>query len=137
MTAAQLGAPITDTRELLHRAIRQIWAEDNKVSSQNFKPMPNDHGLLSVNQASKADAATTLAHAQNANLAPVAVMSVSLDDVTAAGLSAHEDPVDGNPAHAVLNFTALDRKGVEKAAKKLRAAAFAHAIHPAGLALSY
>ncbi len=43
---------ITDADELLFRQVNPNWIREGRVSSQAFRPMPKDEGLLSVDRGS-------------------------------------------------------------------------------------
>ena len=108
---------------LLLRQIHPSFIQDGRVTSQAFRPTPKDESLLSVDDG---DRVTAEASWQRFITSPacksVGVQALSLAECTAQELSLIED---GNPhtEHCSIDFTAFEKKTIEKKSKLLRAKA--------------
>ncbi|MFA7607887.1 MAG: hypothetical protein WCY08_15015 [Rhodocyclaceae bacterium] len=108
---------------LLLRQIHPSFIQDGRVTSQAFRPTPKDECLLSVENG---DHVTAEASWQRFITNPFC-KSVGVQAVSLAECMAEELPVieDGNPhpEHCSIDFTAFDKKAIEKKSKLLRAQA--------------
>lgn len=108
---------------MLHRQVNPSWIQNNRVTSQAFKPTPKDKGLLSVYDGDKITAEEAWEHFTT-TLKFESVGSLAL---TVRECSDNELPVEPKPEqfpeHVVINFTAFGGNQVEKKAKKLRSIA--------------
>lgn len=106
---------------LLLRQIHPSFIQDGRVTSQAFRPTPKDEFLLSVDDG---DRVTAEASWQRF-IANPACTSVGVQALSEAECTAEELPVleDGNPhpEHCSVDFTAFDKKAIEKKSKLLRA----------------
>jgi hypothetical protein len=94
--------------------------EDGHVMSVAFRPFPKDAGLLSVYDGSQIKAETAFAHyTTSLGFASVGVWSVSVGECDELRLPARPEPRDYSPAHAVIDFTGLERRQVEARSKLL------------------
>jgi hypothetical protein len=111
MAANPLGPPITDPTVEVHRQIHPVhWKQEGRPSSQNFKPMPKDDGLLSL-------ADGRLRTAEDAHRFAVEVQG--LDSIGSWTLpvrafndhavTVNEDSSAADPAHAVADYRGLTR----------------------------
>lgn len=111
---------------LLHRQVHPDFVQQNEVSSQvfeatsaAFKPTPKDDNKLSVYNGGKYSAKEAFDHF-TANYSSRGVLSVSVAETTALGLSSEEDniPFDG---HAYIDFSTLTSENQKKTkAKQLK-----------------
>jgi hypothetical protein len=104
---------------LLHRQINPAWIQNERVTSQAFKPTPKDGNELSVYDGDLISAEGSWQHFTEQGMKSVGVLAVSVTEAQACGVNARPDP-EPFPEHAVIDFTGLSSNQVEKAAKKLR-----------------
>ena len=106
---------------LLLRQVHPNFFPDGEVSSQAFFPFPKDDGKLSVYDGDQIAADASHRHyTANLGLQSAGVWAVTGEEVGSVGLSFRPDPVEGNPAHAVVDFGVLAEKECRKLAKRLR-----------------
>ncbi|WP_334033329.1 hypothetical protein [Burkholderia orbicola] len=106
---------------LLLRQVHPNFFPDGEVSSQAFFPFPKDDGKLSVYDGDQIAADASHRHyTANLGLQSAGVWAVNGEEVGSVGLSFRPDPVEGNPAHAVVDFGVLAEKECRKVAKRLR-----------------
>lgn len=114
-----------------YRQIHPSFFKNGGVTSQAFKPMPKDEGLLSLYNSDHFDPETSYTHftAQTneftgANLESAGVLASHIEDFASCTLTVIEDnmPFQG---HASADFRNLEKKDVETKAKKLRDQAWA------------
>jgi hypothetical protein len=111
---------LTDPEELLYRQVHSSWRKpDGSFSSQVFKPTPKDKGCMSVDRSSKVSAQTSFEHHQSFGVS-VAVLGVTVGEVTDVGLSSIDDVLVDKPAHAYIDMTGKSRGQIEGLAGKLR-----------------
>lgn len=109
---------LDDETELLFRQVHPAFVRDGRVGSQAFRPTPKDQRLLSVARASLTTSSAAFElHTACLKLASAGTWSVSVAECTALGLQARPDPIAQgpcpDPAHAVVDFTALTNSKVE------------------------
>lgn len=108
---------------LLLRQIHPSFVQDGRVTSQAFRPTPKDEFLLSVDDGDRVSAEAS----RRRFIANPACKSVGVQAVSQAECAAQALPViaDGNPhpEHCSVDFTAFDKKSIEKISKLLRAQA--------------
>lgn len=106
---------------LLFRQVHPNFFPDGEVSSQAFFPFPKDDGKLSMYDGDQTAADASYQHYTiQLRLESAGVWAVNGAEVGSVGLSFRSDPVEGNPAHAVVDFGALDEKECRKLAKRLK-----------------
>lgn len=106
---------------LLLRQVHPNFYPDGEVSSQAFFPFPKDDGRLSVYDGDSITAEESFRHyTQAQGLKSVGVWAVSGAEVKSVNLTYHSDPVDGNEAHAAINFGNFAERDCRKLAKKLK-----------------
>ena len=118
---------IRNPDELLLRQVNPNWVREGRVSSQAFRPMPKDNGLLSVDRATLITAEDShRLFTEALGLASVGTWAVTVAECTAQSLVVLEDPLTSppekvpNPAHAVILFAAVLSKGqIESKGQKL------------------
>lgn len=110
---------------LLLRQVHPSFVQDGRVTSQAFRPTPKDEFHLSVDNGDRLTAEAAWRRF-TADLActSAGVQAVSQSDCTAQALPVIEDGRP-NPEHCSIDFSAFDKKTIEKQAKLLRAAAAA------------
>jgi len=108
---------------LLLRQIHPGFIQDGRVTSQAFRPTPKDEFLLSVDDGDRVSAeASWQRFITNPACKSVGVQALSQAECTAQELAVIED---GEPhsEHCSVDFTAFDKKSIEKKSKVLRAQA--------------
>lgn len=108
---------------LLLRQIHPSFVQDGRVTSQAFRPTPKDELHLSVDNGDRltAEAAWCRFTADPA-CTSAGVQAVSQSDCAAQALPVIEDGRP-HPEHCSIDFSAFEKKAIEKKAKLLRAAA--------------
>lgn len=138
------GEKLSLPEELLFRQIYPNWlVEDGLPSSQAFYPWRTvDDGCLSTDRSSLTSAENSYLLATSSppsgfGLNSVSVWGLSVDDVTANGLSAWSDPVaetaekPANPAHALIEFGDIPPNKWKHLARLLKARAIKRGcLHP-------
>ena len=110
---------LTDTEELLHRHVHPQFDRDGQLTSQIFftRAQPAE---VSVNRGSMLTQEASYELACQMGTPPTCgCCSVSVGECDSLSLQAWEDPIDENPAHAVIDMDHLNRKARETAAKQL------------------
>ena len=107
------------SQTLLLRQIHPSFVQKGRVTSQAFRPTPKDEHLLSVDNGDKIAAHAAWARFTSNSLhASAGVMAVSNEECTAQQLQVVEDGVP-YPEHCFLDFSAFEKKEVERKAKQL------------------
>lgn len=108
---------------LLLRQIHPNFIQDGRVTSQAFRPTPKDEFLLSVDDGDRINAESSWQRF----IANPACKSIGVQALAQAECTAQDLPVIENgephPEHCSIDFTAFDKKVIEKKAKLLRAQA--------------
>jgi len=108
---------------LLLRQIHPSFIQDGRVTSQAFRPTPKDEFLLSVDDGDRVTAeASWQRFITNPACKSVGVQALSQAECTAQALTVIKDG-DPHPEHCSVDFTAFDKKVIEKKSKLLRAQA--------------
>lgn len=112
----------------MYRQIRpgEHWMQAGLFTSLNFRPMPKDEGLLSVddgNRVSAEDSWACFTETTGGDSAGVAAFTAA--EAEACELPVTEDPLPENPAHCVTDFNAFSENQQVKKAKRLKNAALA------------
>lgn len=105
---------------LLLRQIHPGFVQNGRVTSQAFRPTPKDEGLLSVDNNDRIEAeASWQRFIANPVCRSIGVQAVSRGECDTQDLPVIED---GQPysEHCSIDFTAFDKKAIEKKAKLLR-----------------
>lgn len=132
-------ALLTAIDEVLFRQVHPTFVRDGRPTSQAFKPTPKDAGRLSVSRSALCEASEAFAlYTETRQLDSAGVWGITVGECRDVGLEAHGDPLTSppdeysDPAHAVVDFTAIERrKEVEaKAALLLRQAVSRGCLHP-------
>ena len=108
----------TDTSELLFRQVHPSFLRDGRVGSQAFRPTAKDNKQLSVAQTSKTSAKAAFElHTACNKLASAGTWAVTVGECLALGLPVRPDeitePPCPDPAHAVIDFSALSNSKIE------------------------
>ena len=110
-----------NNQTLLLRQVHPNFFPDGEISSQAFFPFPKDDGKLSVYDGDQISAEAAYQHyTVTLGLESVGVWAVSGAETVSVGLTYQPDPVDGNPPHAIINFSACTEKECRKLAKRLK-----------------
>jgi hypothetical protein len=108
---------------LLLRQIHPSFVQDGRVTSQAFRPTPKDEFLLSVDDGDRVSAeASWQRFTANSACKSIGVQALSQAECAGQELAVIEDGVP-HPEHCSIDFTAFDKKIIEKKAKLLRAQA--------------
>ena len=108
---------------LLLRQIHPSFIQDGRVTSQAFRPTPKDEFLLSVDDGDRVTPeASWQRFTANLPYKSVGVQAVSQAECAAQDLCVIEDG-NPHPEHCSVDFTAFDKKAIEKKSKLLRAQA--------------
>ena len=108
---------------LLLRQIHPSFIQDGRVTSQAFRPTPKDEFLLSVDDGDRVTAeASWQRFITNPACKSFGVQALSQAECTAQELTVIEDGTP-HPEHCSVDFTAFDKKAIEKKSKLLRAQA--------------
>lgn len=109
-----------NNQTLLLRQVHPSFFPDGEISSQAFFPFPKDDGKLSVYDGDQITAEESHRHYTGQGLESIGVWAVNGEEVVSVGLTYRSDPVEGNDAHAVVDFCSLAEKECRKLAKRLK-----------------
>lgn len=108
---------------LLLRQIHPNFIQDGRVTSQAFRPTPKDEFLLSVDDGDRITAESSWQRfITNPACKSIGVQALAQAECNAQDLPVIEDG-EPHPEHCAIDFTAFDKKVIEKKAKVLRAQA--------------
>ena len=108
---------------LLFRQIHPSFVQEGRVTSQAFRPTPKDELHLSVDNGDNITAgAAWQRFTANTICASAGVQAVTNAHCADLDLPVIEDR-DPHPEHCSIDFSAFDKKTIEKKAKQLRAQA--------------
>lgn len=108
---------------LLLRQIHPSFVQDGRVTSQAFRPTPKDEFLLSVDDGDHVSAeASWQRFTANPACKSIGVQALSQAECAAQALPVIEDG-EPHPEHCSIDFTAFNKKVIEKKSKRLRAQA--------------
>ena len=108
---------------LLLRQVHPRFVQRDHVTSQAFTPRSTDRNRLSVYDGDQIEPEAAWRHyTTRQSLESEGVMAVTLAECTRLDLPVRPDP-EPFPEHAVIDFGALGRSAVSRAAKRLRDAA--------------
>lgn len=123
------GAEIVEAGELLLRQVCPAYVQEDRITSQVFKPKTSDAGLLSVHRRSLVESpAAACELALRKQVKTCGAVAVTVAEVGQAGLRSHDDPEDApipDPAHAVIDYRDRGSGAIETSAKRLRSFASA------------
>lgn len=106
---------------LLLRQIHPAFIQQDKVTSQAFRPTPKDEKLLSVDNGDQIQAtASWNRFVENPQCQSAGVMAVSFEECRSQELPVEQDGKP-YPEHCSINFNDLSNGQVNKKAKKLKA----------------
>lgn len=112
---------------LLHRIIKpDWWIQASSISSQAFRPTPEDDKLLSVYDGGQITPESAYNHyAGDPNKpSPTGVLSVTVAECDSTGLTAIPDP-DTFPEHVLIDFRKFGTNQIKRKSEALRDAAIA------------
>ena len=105
---------------LLLRQIHPSFIQNDRITSQAFRPTPKDEKKLSVYDGDLIDSVATFEHyTQELKLASVGVMGVTVDECNTLNLPCRHDP-EPFPEHAIIDFSDLAESAVTKKSKLLK-----------------
>lgn len=105
---------------LLHRQIPSVWVQEDRPTSQAFRPTEKDEGLLSTYDGDQISAPLSWRHYTVVlSLESYGVCSIAVAECSGLNLPVRPDP-DEFPEHVVVDFTTLGRSEMDRKAKKLR-----------------
>ncbi len=118
---------MTKTEQLFHRQVHPNFVVEDKISvqvfsisSQVFKPMGDDNGMLSTYNNNFFSPREAFEHfLKNPNVKSAGVCSVSRGECTAINLEVIDDnkPFQG---HSSIDMTALSKREIKVKSKELR-----------------
>ncbi|MEK7469682.1 MAG: hypothetical protein AAB074_20090 [Planctomycetota bacterium] len=119
------GKPrLTEAAESLFRQIHPKFFVPGTISSQAFRPGTEDEGMLSVSRGSLTTAKEAHALYTGKKGRPSdGVVDLAVQDFADQQLSVYEDPETApvvDPAHALVDFSALTKTEVKTVATRLR-----------------
>lgn len=92
---------------MLYRQIHPSWIQNNRVTSQAFRPTPKDKNKLSVYDGDLISAEESWKHhTVEKELESDGVMAVTVAECLQSGRIVTPDP-DEFPSHALINFEGL------------------------------
>lgn len=105
---------------LLLRQIHPAFIQQNKITSQAFRPTPKDEKQLSVDNGDKVEAAEAWARfVDNPQCKSAGVLAVSNQECTSQALKVIEDETP-YPEHCSIDFNDLSNGQINAKSKKLR-----------------
>jgi hypothetical protein len=105
---------------LLLRQIHRAFVQQGRVTLQAFRPTPKDEKRLSVYDGDQITPEGAWRHYTTVlELSSAGVLAVSVAECASLELPVEPDP-EPFPEHAVVDFSAVEARGIEKLAKKLR-----------------
>ena len=105
------------------RQVHPKFIQNGVVTSQAFRPTPKDKGKLSAYDGDQIGAESAWQHyANELGYDSHGVMGVLLALCASLDLSVNPDP-SPFPEHVLIDFTAFERRQIEKKSKKLKAMA--------------
>ena len=118
---------------ILLRQAHPNFVVEGKLTSQAFYPFPKDDKKLSVYDGDQITPADSFQHfTQILGNQSICVWGVTCAEATTQGLASCSNPLAGNPAHALIDFTTHDEKAIRKLSKRLKILAVARGcLHPA------
>jgi hypothetical protein len=126
---------LTEQGEILFRQVHPQFFTAGRISSQAFEAPRSHEGMLSVDRESLTAAKDSFAlFTEGFGLSSACVCGVSVGEVNQHELHAYSDPVPAtddlpaNPAHAIVDMSALGKKKMKKIAGRLAQIARARGI---------
>lgn len=108
---------------VLLRQIHPSFVQEGRVTSQAFRPTPKDEGQLSVYDGDQIEPQPAWNHyTEELDLQSVGVMGVTVAECEGVELPVHPDP-EPFPEHVLIDYTAFQKKQIEKKAKILKSKA--------------
>lgn len=109
-----------DEETPLYRQIHPSWIQQDRVTSQAFRPSPKDADLLSVYDGDQISAVAAWEHYTRVlGHLSVGVLAVTVGECKSIELTARPDP-EPFPEHAIIDFRGYSNREKEKRAKILR-----------------
>ena len=113
---------LMDANTTLLRQVPPSFLDGEAPTSQAFVPFPKDKNMLSVYDGDQCNAEGAYVHYTTVlKLSSAGVWGVTVAEVTNTGLASRPDPVGGNAAHALVDFSGLSPKEQRRRAKLLLA----------------
>lgn len=110
---------------LLLRQIHPTFLQNDRPTSQAFRPTPKDEKKLSAYDGDLATPEQSYRHyTEELRLSSTGVMAVSVEECRVIDLEPVSDP-EPFPEHAVIDFSGLSEKSIKTKAKILKARATA------------
>lgn len=133
-----MSEKLDNVDEVLFRQIHPNFKDGDGLSSQPFipssqafNPTPKDNNKLSVDRSSLTDAASSYELFISAGHKSAAVFGVSMSEFSHEGIDCFSDPIpvsdnnNGNPAHALADYSPHTQGQQKNKAKRLKAKAIA------------
>lgn len=108
---------------MLIRQIHPSFIQEGRVTSQAFRPTPKDENKLSTYDGDQIDAESAWKHyTETLKFQSDGALGVTVQECNDQDLSVVADPAPFRE-HVLIDFSAHERKRIEKLAKKLRTCA--------------
>ena len=105
---------------LLLRQIHPSFIQNDRVTSQAFRPTPKDEKRLSVYDGDMIEAPEAYEHyTQELKLKSVGVMGVTVHECADLDLPCRPDP-EPFPEHAIIDFSDLGERDIVRKSKQLK-----------------
>ena len=105
---------------LLLRQIHPSFIQNDRVTSQAFRPTPKDEKKLSVYDGDMIDSVAAFEHyTQELKLVSVGVMGITVNECATLDLPCQNDP-EPFPEHAIIDFSDLTERAITKKSKLLK-----------------
>lgn len=131
-----MGEEVPNPIEVLFRQIHPQSYQNGRLSTDRFKPQPNDAGFMSVDRSTLTTAEKSHSLYASMGKKSAAVYGLSVAEFLSEALKVYADPIEAdgvspaNPAHAVVDYTAFDERKWKNISKRLAVFALARgALH--------
>jgi len=110
-----------DLDELLLRQVIEIWIQEGRPATRAFQPNSNDEGQLSSDRNSMVTPREAFEAYLAAGRKSSGVWAVTVGEYAAETVYAYGDPLPGNAAHALVDYSPYTAKDWRKISKKFHA----------------
>lgn len=107
-------------RTTLLRQVNPGFMREGKPSSQVFRPTSDHHFRLSVDNGDLTDARSSWTHfTAELKLSSIGVLGITVAECSEQDLPCKPDPMPGNRAHALIDFSGLNDTTIRRKGKVL------------------
>lgn len=112
--------PKLDLDEVLLRNVHPMHFDNGRITSAEFNPSANHSFKLSTDRETLCSAQEAFSrHVDVLGLQSIGVTRVSVSDFESQEIPCFDDPVEGNDAHALADYSAKGPSARKKSAKKI------------------